>query len=102
MSRSFRKYSILCLLLAVAFACGPRTTITPGTGPTQTASAVLALDIRDSFSGEWWFDGSAFAARIVRSISGSEEILLIPAGDDPLVFLLRDASGIAWDRYVPM
>jgi Tol biopolymer transport system component len=70
-----------------------------GSGEHALRSAVLALDSRDSFSGQWWNDGSAFAVRIVRPASGVSEILLIPVGDDPFIFLMRDASGITWDPY---
>ncbi len=72
-----------------------------GSGEHTLRSAALALDARDSFLGQWWYDGGVFAARIVRSASGSEEILLIPASDDPIVFLMSDGSDITWDPYRP-
>ncbi|MGB7539370.1 MAG: NBR1-Ig-like domain-containing protein [Anaerolineales bacterium] len=72
-----------------------------GSGEHALRSAVLALDSRDAFSGQWWMDGSAVAVRIVRPASGVSEILLIPAGDDPFVFLMREGSGITWDVYMP-
>jgi hypothetical protein len=72
-----------------------------GSGEHALRAAFLALDARDTFAGQWWTDGSAAAARIVRPASGSREILLIPAGDDPMVFLMSEGSDIAWDPYRP-
>ncbi len=72
-----------------------------GSGEHVLRGAVLTLDYRDSFTGRWWLDGSAVAARIIRPASGSYEILLIPASDDPFVFLLGEGSNITWERYMP-
>jgi Tol biopolymer transport system component len=68
-----------------------------GTGEHTVRGAALPLDIRDSFSGAWFPDGGAFAARILRFASGSEEIILIPSGDDPPIYLMNAGSDITWD-----
>jgi Tol biopolymer transport system component len=70
-----------------------------GTGEHSLRGAALPLDIRDYFYGDWSSDGGAFAARILRFASGSEEIILIPAGDDPPLYLMSEGSGITWDPY---
>ena len=70
-----------------------------GSGEHTLRSVVLTLDSRDTFSGQWWLDGSAVAVRIVRPASGVKETLLIPAGDDPIVFLMSDGLAMTWDPY---
>ncbi len=86
---------------ATAYSVQMAASAADGTSEHALRSAALALDARDSFLGQWWNDGGAFAARIVRSVSGSQEILLIPASDDPIVFLMSDGSDITWDPYRP-
>jgi hypothetical protein len=71
-----------------------------GAGEHPLRGATLSLDRRDSFSGRQGVDGGMFAARIVRPAYSSQEILLIPAGDEPLVFLLQDGTEIVWDPYM--
>jgi Tol biopolymer transport system component len=67
-----------------------------GSGEHVLRNPPLALDIRDSFSARWAMDGSAAAVRIIRPASGASEILLIPASDDPLIFLMQEASSMQW------
>jgi Tol biopolymer transport system component len=86
---------------ATAYSVQMAASAADGSGVHALRSASLALDARDFFLGEWWYDGGAFAARIVRPVSGSREILLIPASDDPIVFLMSDGSDITWDPYRP-
>jgi len=56
----------------------------------------IPLDVRDSFIAAWTADGSAAVVRIVRPASGSREVLILPAGDGPAVFLSADGSEWHW------
>jgi Tol biopolymer transport system component len=67
-----------------------------GSGEHLLRNAVLELDIRDSFTALWAADGSAALVRIFRPVSGAREILLLPAGDGPAVFLGTDGMNFRW------
>jgi WD40 repeat protein len=67
-----------------------------GSGEHVLRNQPLALDIRDAFTALWTADGSAVVVRIFRPISGSREILLLPAGDGPAVFLMSEGSNLQW------
>jgi Tol biopolymer transport system component len=68
-----------------------------GSGETALRDAPLALDSRDSFTAVWTADGSAVAAAIYRSGSGSTEVLLIPADNNPPIFLMQDGVLFHWE-----
>ena len=70
-----------------------------GSGEHALRSTPLALDVRDSFSAWWTADGDAVVVRILRPESDTSEILLIPANEDPPVFLMQQASSLAWETY---
>jgi TolB protein len=58
----------------------------------------LLLDSRDLFQGAWAADGSSIAARILRPAIGVDEVLLIPAGEEPPVYLMRTGSDFHWGK----
>jgi Tol biopolymer transport system component len=67
-----------------------------GSGEHALRNAPLALDVRDSFYALWAADGSAVVARIFRPVSGSHEVLLLPAGNGPAVFLITEGFSFCW------
>jgi hypothetical protein len=67
-----------------------------GSGEHALRNAPLALDVRDSFYALWAADGSAVVVRILRPVSGSHEVLLLPAGDGPAVFLMTEGFSFRW------
>jgi Tol biopolymer transport system component len=69
-----------------------------GSGETVLRTAPLALDSRDSFTAVWTADGRFAAAAIRRSASRSDEVLMIPAGNDPPLFLMSDGISFHWER----
>jgi hypothetical protein len=67
-----------------------------GSGERPLRIRPILLDVRDTFHAIWTADGSAAVVRIARPASGSLEVLLVPAGDGPAVFLSAEGSEWHW------
>jgi Tol biopolymer transport system component len=70
-----------------------------GSGEHILRNTPLELDARDSFTARWAADGTAVVVRIYRPVSQASEVTLIPANDDPPVFLLQEADTLTWETY---
>jgi Tol biopolymer transport system component len=68
-----------------------------GTGEHVLRTFPFIFGPSDIFEVNWRADGSAAVVRLVRSNLGGSEILLVPANDDPPVFLMEEGSGLQWD-----
>ncbi|MBN1440882.1 MAG: PD40 domain-containing protein [Anaerolineales bacterium] len=72
-----------------------------GSGETPLLAAPLILDYRDSFTALWSADAETVLVWIYRKAAEAGELLLIPAGDQPPVFLMQQTGSFAWDDFPP-
>ncbi|MBN2388184.1 MAG: PD40 domain-containing protein [Anaerolineales bacterium] len=69
-----------------------------GSGETLLRSPPLLLDPQSFFNASWVPDGTAVLISIERQTASTSEVLLLPANDDPPLFLMQEGEDFEWEK----